>query len=228
MKTTLRILCAALAAVLLCSAAYAQMPPPSLQAKPLPVIPDGMLALPVQSAVDENGQGVAVLFDGKVDTGVTVGEEKRSFTLRTATGLPFVLSAFAAVTTAEKGTLLTVKVWGTNDNLENEWTPLTLTFPVVKTGDWRVFSLSKPEGGWGKAEKYAFYKIEISLTEGTEFTLSECLLIMPDLGEPLMTFGYAEVVEEGQTPPVVPVEETPAETLPRRLRFGLFYPGWMK
>lgn len=235
MKNAVRILTAALAASLLATAASAQsISPLAKKAEPIPVVAEGMAPLSVTSSVSDFGDKTALIFDGDLETSVkaTYGEEDETnvFTIRAATGIPQALSAFALVTKSEDRTRLTVRVFGTNDSTETEWTPLTLHPPVVKTGEWHVFNLTEPEGGWEKAEKYAFYRIEIEITEGRGFTLGECMLIRPDLGEPELAYGAVESVEPGQTPPIVAVEKEEAEKPenPVRYRFGLNFPGLRK
>lgn len=242
MKNAIRILTAVAAALLMAtaaSAASAASPEPDKLAKPIPVVADGMAPLIVTSSVADFCPDTSVLFDGKADTSVEVSIDEESvdsvFTLKTATGLPEALSAVALITESRTNAELRVRIWGTNDSLEKEWTPLSFSLPVVKTGDWRILNLTEPEGGWKNAVKYAFYKIEFSFDVGTSFDFAECLLIRPELGEPRLSYGSAEVVEEGQTPPVIssPAEpaaeaEPEARTLPRRLTRGLFWPGYTK
>ena len=55
------------------------------------------------------------------------------------------------------------------------------------------------------------------------------MLISPDLDEPELAYETVAVVEEGSTPPVTAISgEDDVPALPRRLRFGLFFPGVMK
>lgn len=228
MKTTLRILCGILSALLLATAASAATP--GMLAKPLTVVPDGMKVLPVTSSVSDDTEDTSVLFDGDAATGVTMTFDENSvtytFTIRTATGLPSVLSAVALIGTAKEGNQMNFKVSGTNDNTEQTWNPIMLRSPVVAVDSWRVFNISEPDDGWKNAPRYSFYKIEISEAYGADFTITELLLISPDLGEAEMTYATVEVVEEGETPPIVPVQNE--NTLPRKLRWGLFFPGFMK
>lgn len=242
MKNAIRTLTALAAALLMATAASAAAETDK-QAKPLPVIADGMAPLTVTSSTSDFCEDTAVLFDGKTDTFTTLSIDEETvdkvFTLKTATGIPEALSGVALITKSSGGAEVNVRVWGTNDSLENEWTPLSfsLSKPIVKTGDWHVLNLAEPEDGWKNAEKYAFYKIELSLNAGTSVDFSECLLIRPDLGEPKLTYGSAEMVEEGQTPPVIvvsapaepePEAEPAAKVLPRHLSRGLFWPGYTK
>ena len=237
MKHTVRILTAIAAAALLTVSASAQgtgakPPVQDKTAEPIPVIAEGMTALPVTSSIADSGEDTAVLFDHDTTTGLSLTyeaeSETKTFTLRTASGIPQALSSFALVTSSGDGTMLTVRVWGTNDSTEKEWTPLTMRSPVTRTGEWRVFRMTEPEGGWEKAEKYAFYRIELTAEEGGSFTFSECLLIRPVTSAPELFYVTADVVEEGQTPPVAAVSIPAEPSVLRRARFGLFFPGIMK
>lgn len=247
MKNASRILTAVLLGALLAVSATAAETSAETAAKvaePIPVVAEGMKPLPVTSSLADSGEDTAVLFDNDTATSLdlTFDEEAetKTFTLRMASGIPQPLSAVALVTSSGEGGVLTVRIWGTNDSTEKEWTPLSFHAPVVKTGEWNIFNLTEPEGGWQNAEKFAFYRLELTVEEASSFTLSECLLIRPDLGEPELVYETVDAVDEGQTPPVTAVEAESAEetepaiadeeapALPRRLRFGLFFPGIMK
>ena len=241
MKTVIRTLTAAAAALLMAVSASAAVPDvsPALlgKAEPIPVVAKGMAPIVVTTSVSDFCEDTSPLFDGKTDTAVkvAVSEEKNAVTLRAATGgFPQALSAIALVTSSDNEAQLTVRVWGTNDSTEKDWTPLSFSLPVVRTGDWRILNITEPAGGWEKATKYAFYKIELSCDTEGGFTFGECLLIRPDLGEPLLSYGSAEIVQEGHTPPVISKpsktapESEPAPSVPRRVSRGLFFPGFTK
>ena len=232
MKNVSRILTAALLGAFLAVSASAALPG-AKQAEPIPLVPEGMKSLTVTSSLADSGEETGVLFDGDTATALELtfdeAAETKTFTLRMAAGIPQPLSAFALVTSSGEGAVLTVRIWGTNDSTEKEWTPLTLRSPVVKTGEWSVIALTEPEGGWKNAEKFAFYRIEITVEEASSFTFGECMLISPVLDEPELAYETVDVVEEGSTPPVTAVPgEDDVPALPRRLRFGLFFPGVMK
>ena len=235
MKTLFRTLTAAAAAFLMAtsaSAVFTDASPALLkQAEPIPVVAKGMAPVAVTSSVADFTADTSPLFDGKADTSVDVDlkGEGTSVVLRAATGFPTALSAVALITSSENEAQLTVRIWGTNDSTEKEWTPLSFALPVVRTGDWRILNITEPEGGWEKAEKYAFYKIEFTSASETGFTFCECLLIRPDLGEPVLSYGSAEVVPVGQTPPVISsADKEPENILPRKISRGLFFPGFTK
>ena len=237
MKNASRILTAVLLGALLAVSASAAETAAKV-AEPIPVVADGMKALAVTSSLADSGENTAVLFDNdtasSLDLTFDEEAETKTFTLRMAAGIPQPLSAVALVTSSGEGAVLTVRLWGTNDSTEKEWTPLSFRAPVVKTGEWNIFNLTEPEGGWKNAEKFAFYRLEITVEEASSFTLSECLLIRPVTGEPELFYETVDAVEEGQTPPVTAAEAEPAiadeeaPAMPRRLRFGLFFPGIMK
>ena len=229
MKKALRILCAVLSAVLLASSASAAAP--GIDAKPLSVVPNFMKVLNVTSSITDDNRDTSVLFDGDTSTGFTVtfpaDTETATFTLRTSTGLPAVLSALAVTGSAPEGTVMNIRILATNDNTEQEWTALTLRYPVTAADEWRVVKIAMPEGGWQNAEAYTFYRIEIQSVYKVPFALNEVLLITPDLGAPEMTYASVEVVEEGETPPIIQAFDL-ANKLPRKLRWGLAFPGFMK
>ena len=237
MKNVFRTLTALTAALLMAVSASAVSPgaTPAMfkKAEPIPVVAKGMIPLRVTSSLADFCKDTAPLFDGRTDTSVEVAIDEETvdsaFTLCTAVGIAQPLSAVAVITESGTNAQLNVRISGTNDSSQKEWTPLALSGPVVKTGDWTVLNLSEPENGWKDAERYAFYKIEFSFDAGTSFTFTECLLIRPDLGEPVLTYESVESVPVGQTPPIVPAYPEDAEpVLPRAISRGLLLPGFTK
>ena len=184
MKNAIRILSALAAAAVMATSASALCPGASplllKRAEPIPVIAKGMTVLPVTSSVSDSGEDTAVLFDNDTSTGIdAVSDEDGtvSFTIRAAAGIPQTLSAVALVVSSPDEATVSCRIWGTNDSTEAEWTPLALHYPVIKTGEWRVLNLAEPEDGWSAAEKYAFYKIEITAEE-TEHHLAILVLFL--------------------------------------------------
>ena len=83
------------------AAAETALPADAKLAEPIPVIPEGMLRLPVTSSLAEDKSDLSVLFDGKADTGLTptfAEGEEAVFSFRTATGIAKILSGFAVIT----------------------------------------------------------------------------------------------------------------------------------
>lgn len=167
-------------------------------------VPDGMLRLPVTSSMADAGYDTAVLFDGSLSDAPVISftKDAPSFTLKTAFGIPKVLSAFSLYTEKSSGGLVKIAVYGTNDNTEQKWTPVTTASHTIN--GWTTVLISEPSGGWSKAEKYAFYKFVFTMDTGSSLTLSEMNLFRPD-GLTEYVYGFALSVTPGSTPPIVEI-----------------------
>lgn len=190
----------------------------------------GLRRLPVTSALAEGAEtgNLSALFDGKADTKIDVDlteAEEKVFTLNTSSGVPQTLAAFGILTDGAPGTLVTLQVYGSNDSLLKEWTPLPLIQSVGEQNGFKVFHIEKTVQDWADAESYVFYRFVFTVDagdgsgNGIGFTLSEVVLLRPDSDEPDLVYAVVESVEPGEFPPLVPVkipvpetEETAEET----------------
>ncbi|MGN1345857.1 MAG: hypothetical protein ACI4V1_03675, partial [Eubacteriales bacterium] len=70
--------------------------------------------------------------------------EETTFSVYTATKVPEAISKFAAILDGEPGTILTIEVYGTNDSLLLDWTPIALVQEeeVTVIGDYAVLSIA--------------------------------------------------------------------------------------
>jgi hypothetical protein len=62
--------------------------------------------------------------------------------------------------------------------------------------------------------RYAFYRFDFTLELGEYFDLAELALYKVATDEPEMQYDLGEVVEEGEIPALIPVEEAIAEEIP--------------
>ncbi|MBO6052231.1 MAG: hypothetical protein J6Q17_00700 [Clostridia bacterium] len=168
---------------------------------------------------------IAALFDSKSEPAMVVDladSEDKTFTLLTSSGVPQTLAAFGILTDGAPGAQITLRVWGSNDSLLEEWTPLPLIQSVGEQNGFKMFHIQKTAADWKSVEAYAFYRFEFTADfgEGSEYSsynLREIVLLRPESDEPDMTYAVVEAVEPGEYPPLVPVTgaeeapETPAE-----------------
>ena len=186
----------------------------------------GLRRLPVTSALTEGADcgPVSVLFDGLSDAAMTVDlaeSEDKTFTLTTSSGVPQTLAAFGVLTDSVPGAQVTLRVWGSNDSLLKEWTPLPLIQSVGEQNGFKVFHIQNTAADWKSVQSYAFYRFEFTADFGdtgvTAYNLREVILLRPVSDEPDMVYATVDSVEPGELPPLVPVElpelpeETPAE-----------------
>ena len=188
----------------------------------------GLRPLPVTSAMTKGaGAGsVSLLFDSRSDPAMVVDvkdSEDKTFTLITSSGVPQTLSAFGILTDGVHGTEITLRVWGSNDSLLEEWTPLPLVQSIGEQNGFRVFHIQNPTGDWKNVTPYAFYRFEFTADFGeapepSPYNLREVILLRPESDEPDMVYAVVDAVKPGEYPPLVPVtalekeDEAPTET----------------
>ena len=177
-------------------------------------IPDGMKILRVTSSLTytENaaGPGAAPLYDGDLETTIKLDFEPTEphwLSVRMAVGVRQTLTGFAYIMEGEPGTVVTIRMYGTNDSTQSSWTTLGLNQEAIDENGWKILTID-----WeGETEKYSFYRLDITIDKGDTLTLSELRLLKP-ADEPEYAFEHLESVEPGELPPVVEiVEEEPAE-----------------
>lgn len=140
-------------------------------------------------------------------------ENSNTLSIYTATRVPEALQAIAGLFDGEKGTILGISVYATNDSLLIDWKQLTLKNPIEKIGEYDVLRIAN------YPQKYSFYRIDITVEEGSGFTLNELLLYKNVTNEPITYYESDGEVEAGETPELV---EIPRKKDPPQ--FGLFLP----
>jgi len=101
------------------------------------------------------------------EAGLPVADAK-AVSVYTSSGVPLGMCAFALNLEGDKGTVLSINVYGTSDNLLLDWTQLDLKNKNgIETDGYYVFEID------GKIEKYVFYRFDITLENGDVFTINE-------------------------------------------------------
>lgn len=122
--------------------------------------------------------GSAVLFDHNKDTGYTFtfkeGEEK-TVTVYAASRECLILDRLATIAGAP-GTTFNVTVYGTDDASLKDWTLLGNTPVGIDDDGFAVRDIPGIDKG------YAFYRIDFTLKEGNEITVSEIALMTSHIG----------------------------------------------
>lgn len=203
--------------------------PVEIAAEPIVTVTEvGLRRLPVTSAMVEGVEAgpITALFDARSEPALVVDladSEDKTFTLLTSSGVPQTLAAFGILTDGAPGAQITLRVWGSNDSLLKEWTPLPLIQSVGEQNGFKMFHIQKTAADWKSAASYTFYRFEFTAdfgdgSEYSSYNLREIVLLRPESDEPDMTYAVVEAVEAGEYPPLVPVTaaeeaaETPAET----------------
>lgn len=201
MKKTLTALI--MAAVLCVSASAAVFADDTADAiEPAVITVDGMEQITVTSSDTSAAVDAVNFYDHSAETKCKItfaAEEEKIFSVYTATKVPEALSAFAAILEGESGTVLTLSVYGTNDSLLVDWTPLAIEETIDTIGDFAVFKIAD------EAVKYSFYRFDFVLELGDYFELSELALFAPVTDEPELEYAATDVIEPGETPELVPV-----------------------
>ena len=164
-------------------------------------------AAPVKVTTSDTNMDVDVanFYDALPETKCTItfdaDEETKTLSVYTATKVPEALTNFAAIVDGEKGTVITMEVYGTNDSLLLEWNPLIFSL-TDQTADpnYAIFSIVD------NTTAYAFYRFDFTLELGDYFELSELALFKAPTDAPEMEYDLGDVVEAGEMPALVPVE----------------------
>jgi len=174
-----------------------------------PLVLDGMTQVIVTSSDTNLDADVSNFYDAIAETKCRItfpaDAETKTFSVYTATKVPEALAKFAAIIDGEKGTVLTLNVYGTNDSLLMDWTPIALSAESLET-EYAIFALSD------NTTAYAFYRFDITLEYGDYFDLAELALFKETTDAPEMKYDLGDVVEAGEIPALVPVEEAVEET----------------
>ncbi len=199
-----------------------------------PLVLEGMSPLEVTSADTNVETDAANFFDAIPETKSTIAfpvdMETKTFSVYTATRVPEAVAKFAAILDGEKGTVITIEVYATNDSLLLDWTPLAFSAESFDT-QYAIFAMADA------STEYAFYRFDFTVEVGEYFDLAELSLFEVANDDPEMMYDIEDgVVEEGETPDLVPaveaeeateepvieeevVEEAPVKDVPT---FGLF------
>lgn len=175
-------------------------------AEPLTI--DGMTQVVVTTSDTSHEVDVSNLFDSVPDTECVItfdaAEETKTFSVYTATKVPEMISSFATILDGEKGTVVTIEAYGTNDSLLFDWEPLTIEVSSLDT-EYAIFSVNDNETA------YAFYRFDFTVEYGDYFEIAELALYKVTTDEPAMMYDLGDSIEVGETPALIPIDEAVAE-----------------
>ncbi|MBR3997348.1 MAG: hypothetical protein IKI93_03285 [Clostridia bacterium] len=235
MKKTLLALILAVSSLLAVSAGAEEA-----AAEQFPPVIEGYKALPVTSSISSfpgitEKIDTSLIFDNNSQTGCTVefidvaesekaaAEEaglpvadEKTVSIYTSSGVPHGMLAFALNLQGDMGTAVSINVYGTNDNLQLDWTQLNLTSSRAEENNgYYVFEID------GKIEKYSFYRFDISLTAGNVITINEIELYKS--AKDIFEYHYAtgSDIEPGETPEIERVLIEKPKSVKKYPMFGL-------
>lgn len=174
---------------------------------------EGLTRVQVTSSIAKlNGEDKDIaaedFYDRLASTGYKVSLEEgekmgeKTLSVYTATRVPEAIEAFAMLFEAEPATVLAVNVYATNDSLLLDWKQLTVENPVEKNGDFHVISFTDAP------EKYSFYRIDITLENGKDFTVNEIIPYKDASDTSYYYWADTDELEAGELPELI---EVPAE-----------------
>jgi hypothetical protein len=138
-----------------------------------PLVLEGMTQMEVTSSDTSLDADAGNFYDALPETKCTItfdaDAEEKIFTVYTATKIPEDLAKFAAILDGEKGSVVTIEVYGTNDSLLLDWTPLVFAPESLET-EYAIFAMEED------STRYAFYRFDFTLELGEYFDLAELAL----------------------------------------------------
>ena len=106
-------------------------------AVPEPLTLEGRTPVAVTSSASNFDADVANFYDALPDTKCMIAfdaeAEEKTFSVYTAARVPEALSDFAVILDGVKGTMITIEVYGTDDSLLLDWTPLAFAPENLET-----------------------------------------------------------------------------------------------
>lgn len=169
-----------------------------------PLVIDGMTQVVVTTSDASHDVDVSNFFDSVQETKCVItfdaAEETKTFSVYTATRVPEAISSFATILDGEKGTVVTIEAYGTNDSLLFDWDPLAIEVNSLDT-EYAIFSVNDNETA------YAFYRFDFTLEIGEYFEIAELALYKVTTDEPEMIYDLGDSIEAGETPALIPIEE---------------------
>ena len=155
-------------------------------------------------------ENLSNIYDMKLSTGISFTFEKgqkKSVSLYTALSTPAVLDRFGVAIGGEKGTVVAIKVFATNDNQQpdDEWYQLDVINPAEDVDGYKVFEVAD------FVRKFRYYRFDFTVLQGEGFTLGELAILKEKTNEIPLVYKTNGEVLPGETPELVPAYEAKKE-----------------
>ena len=107
---------------------------------------------------------------------------------------PVVADTFAFRIDAEKGTVVGINIYATNDNTLTDWYQLKVNNPAEDKDGFKVFTVKD------YVRKFSYFRFEFVILTGNSFSLSEAALYCDEGEATVVKYASDGEVEEGTTP----------------------------
>lgn len=107
---------------------------------------------------------------------------------------PVVADTFAFRINAEKGTVVGINIYATNDNTLTDWYQLKVNNPAEDKDGFKVFTVKD------YVRKFSYFRFEFVILTGNSFSLSEAALYCDEGETTVVKYTSDGEVEEGTTP----------------------------
>lgn len=107
---------------------------------------------------------------------------------------PVVADTFAFRIDAEKGTVVGINIYATNDNTLTDWYQLKVNNPAEDKDGFKVFTVKD------YARKFSYFRFEFVILTGNSFSLSEAALYCDEGEATVVKYTSDGEVEEGSAP----------------------------
>ena len=161
---------------------------------------DGKEKVTVTSSVSDLLPDVSLdcIFDSIDESNMTVAFDdetpsKRINVYASVAG-PVVADTFAFRIDAEKGTVVGINIYATNDNTLTDWYQLKVNNPAEDKDGFKVFTVKD------YVRKFSYFRFEFVILTGNSFSLSEAALYCDEGEATVVKYTSDGEVEEGSAP----------------------------
>lgn len=161
---------------------------------------DGKEKVTVTSSVSDLLPDVSLdcIFDSIDESKMTVAFDDETPSKRinvyTSVAGPVVADTFAFRIDAEKGTVVGINIYATNDNTLTDWYQLKVNNPAEDKDGFKVFTVKD------YVRKFSYFRFEFVILTGNSFSLSEAALYCDEGEATVVKYTSDGEVEEGTTP----------------------------
>lgn len=161
---------------------------------------DGKEKVTVTSSVSDLLPDVSLdcIFDSIDESNMTVAFDDETPSKRinvyTSVAGPVVADTFAFRIDAEKGTVVGINIYATNDNTLTDWYQLKVNNPAEDKDGFKVFTVKD------YVRKFSYFRFEFVILTGNSFSLSEAALYCDEGEATVVKYTSDGEVEEGSTP----------------------------
>lgn len=161
---------------------------------------DGKEKVTVTSSVSDLLPDVSLdcIFDSIDESNMTVAFDDETPSKRinvyTSVAGPVVADTFAFRINAEKGTVVGINIYATNDNTLTDWYQLKVNNPAEDKDGFKVFTVKD------YVRKFSYFRFEFVILTGNSFSLSEAALYCDEGEATVVKYTSDGEVEEGTTP----------------------------